>query len=430
MQRMALIFAVWIFGVGAALAQSAVTVIGGITPGNCVAFFSTTQIKDAGAICAAGTPFANPTGAVGLTPVNGASTSAMRSDAAPPLSSSVQSALTGTNSALLVGTGAFGFAATAAPTTAGQIAFWNGSSWVFLAAPTTAGSIIYWNGTTYAVLAGNTSGSQTLTENASGVPSWSAAGAGSVTTPGNGLVSSTTANCSQTANQTTLSASECVNAQTGTSYTFVDGDRAKLVTGTNASAQSYSLPQAGASSQFVGGWFVDVQNRGAGNLTITPTTSTIDGASSLLLSPGQGIRIASDGTNYFTKRGMPQLPSLVNSLGADVALNNTGTYFTGPTVSQGTVGTWFASGQATVQDTSGARDIQCKLWDGTTVIDSARVSTNGANFFGIVSLSGVLSAPAGNINISCNCPGATTAKIVFNASGNSKDSTLTVFRIQ
>jgi hypothetical protein len=49
---------------------------------------------------------------------------------------------------------------------------------------------------------------------------------------------------------------------------------------------------------------MDVQNRGAGTLTITPTTSTVDGASSLALTTGQGRRIASDGTNYFTQRGI------------------------------------------------------------------------------------------------------------------------------
>lgn len=55
------------------------------------------------------TGFANPTASVGLVAVNGAATTAMRSDAAPPLSSSVQTSLTGTNAYVLTGTGAFGF---------------------------------------------------------------------------------------------------------------------------------------------------------------------------------------------------------------------------------------------------------------------------------------------------------------------------------
>lgn len=98
-------------------------------------------------------------------------------------------------------------------------------------------------------------------------------------------------------------AAHLVNPQTGTSYTYLDGDRGKLVTHSNAAAIAGTLPQAGASSTFVAGWFVDVQNRGAGTLTITPTTSTIDGAATLVLTTGQGVRLFSDGTNYFTQRG-------------------------------------------------------------------------------------------------------------------------------
>jgi len=44
-----------------------------------------------------------------------------------------------------------------------------------------AGDIQYWNGSAWVILAGNNSGTQTLTENSSGVPSWSAAGSGTVT---------------------------------------------------------------------------------------------------------------------------------------------------------------------------------------------------------------------------------------------------------
>jgi hypothetical protein len=65
-------------------------------------------MKDGGIPCGAG-HFANPTGAVGLSAVNGAASTAMRSDAAPPLSAGVQSALTGTTNLPAFGTGAFGY---------------------------------------------------------------------------------------------------------------------------------------------------------------------------------------------------------------------------------------------------------------------------------------------------------------------------------
>lgn len=92
-----------------------------------------------------------------------------------------------------------------------------------------------------------------------------------------------------------------VNAQTGTTYTYTTGDRNKLVTHTNAASIAGTLPQAG--SGFEDGWFMWVQNRGAGTLTITPTTSTVDGAATLVLPTGTGVLISSDGTNYFTSRG-------------------------------------------------------------------------------------------------------------------------------
>ena len=83
-----------------------------------------------------------------------------------------------------------------------------------------------------------------------------------------------------------------------------------------------------------------------------------------------------------------------------------------------------------VLDTAAAFTAFCKLWDGTTVIASATGTTNGANFVLPMALSGVLTSPAGNIRISCRDASATTGKIVFNNSANSKDSTITAVRIQ
>lgn len=91
---------------------------------------------------------------------------------------------------------------------------------------------------------------------------------------------------------------ERANAQTGTSYTIATGSLGKLLTLSNASAVAVTLPQAGAS--FPDGWYVDVKNIGAGVVTITPTTSTIDGAATLVLRQNQSARIVSDATNYRT----------------------------------------------------------------------------------------------------------------------------------
>lgn len=89
---------------------------------------------------------------------------------------------------------------------------------------------------------------------------------------------------------------ELVNAQTGTNYTIASTDSAKLVTFSNTGAVAVSVPQATGS--FTAGFWVDVQNLGTSNVTLTPTTSTITGATSMLMARGQGFRLVSDGTNW------------------------------------------------------------------------------------------------------------------------------------
>jgi hypothetical protein len=97
----------------------------------------------------------------------------------------------------------------------------------------------------------------------------------------------------------TITGIETVNSQTGTTYAIANGDCGKLVTLANGSAIAVSIAQAGTGGLFAAGWFADVQNTGVGTVTITPTVSTINGGSTLVLLTGQGVRIATDGTNYF-----------------------------------------------------------------------------------------------------------------------------------
>lgn len=123
---------------------------------------------------------------------------------------------------------------------------------------------------------------------------------------GSGTVTSVATDCGLSGGTITttgtLKVTVPVNAQVGTTYTVLAGDCGKLVTHTNAAAIAVTLPQAGAS--FPAGWYYYTQNRGAGTVTITPTTSTIDGATSLAMATSEGLLVVSDGTNYFTARGM------------------------------------------------------------------------------------------------------------------------------
>lgn len=87
-----------------------------------------------------------------------------------------------------------------------------------------------------------------------------------------------------------------------TSYTVQDSDRSQARQFTSNSAVSVTLPQAGVGG-FSNDWYWDISYIGTNTLTITPTTSTIDGAASLTLSQNQSVRIISTGTNYITLRG-------------------------------------------------------------------------------------------------------------------------------
>lgn len=93
-----------------------------------------------------------------------------------------------------------------------------------------------------------------------------------------------------------------VNAQTGASYTVVAGDENRVTTYSHSTAVAVALPAATTTGFTAGAYFTEV-NIGVGTVTITPTTSTINGASSLVLATGQSARITSDGTNYAAELG-------------------------------------------------------------------------------------------------------------------------------
>jgi hypothetical protein len=63
-----------------------------------------------------------------------------------------------------------------------------------------------------------------------------------------------------------------LNAQTGTTYTFVLTDNGKLVTASNGSAQTYSIP-TNASVAFPTGTQINIIQIGAGQVTINAVTS-------------------------------------------------------------------------------------------------------------------------------------------------------------
>jgi hypothetical protein len=124
------------------------------------------------------------------------------------------------------------------------------------------------------------------------------------------------------------------------------------------------------------------------------------------------------------------LGQLTNSIGSDVSMTTSGVYVTGPSVAQGSTGTWFASGIVTLLDTSAQATFTCKLWDGTNVLASGNAVSAGTGLTITISLSGFRASPAGNINIACADNNGTSHGVIkANVSGAGKDSTITAFRI-
>ena len=122
------------------------------------------------------------------------------------------------------------------------------------------------------------------------------------------------------------------------------------------------------------------------------------------------------------------LSPISNALGANVALNNTATFFDGPSINQGSTWTWFVSGTVTLTDTAGAARMDVKLWDGTTVIASASNTVPAANEVIAISLSGYIASPAGNLRMSVR-DASSASGLIEAASAGVGGANISAFRI-
>lgn len=172
-----------------------------------------------------------------------------------------------------------------------------------------------------------------------------------------------------------------------------------------------------------------------GAFTLNGTSGITNSTNDILCSAGSSSQfgcVKVDNVTLLASAGIIGLKnsSLTNSLGSNVAMNNTALFFTGPSVVQGTTGVWLASGTVTLVDTASVAGFNCVISDGSTNVASARGVSQSANSPIAIALSGVITNPAGNLRISCQDTTSVNGSMQFNASGLSKDSTLTVYRIQ
>lgn len=96
-------------------------------------------------------------------------------------------------------------------------------------------------------------------------------------------------------------------------------------------------------------------------------------------------------------------------------------------VTQGTTGVWYASGTVTILNSANADQPIAKLWDGTTEIASAQSRINVSTTYISISLSGIITNPAGNIRISGLS--LNSSVVVSTGAAGLKGSVLTAIRI-
>lgn len=291
-----------------------------------------------------------------------------------------------------------------------------------------AKSLRRWNGSTWATLgAGDIVANQTLIVyyNSSGSGSYDiVAGFRESTFSGGTLTSTTTmsgAAFNEAARVNVASATTCDIGAAAANYVRITGTTTITGLGTIASGVRRKVVFAGILT-----------------LTHNATSLILPTGANITTAAGDCAEFESEGsgnwrcTDYQRAYGgaVGSAP-ITNSLGADVALNNTSNYFDGPTVAQGTVGTWFVSGTVTVNPVNASSRTLAKLWDGTTVIASGALTYEGPAVPTVqtITLSGFIANPAGNLRISVRNLDSTSAEILYNQSGNGKDSTITAFRI-
>lgn len=257
-----------------------------------------TTVSDMGGV---GCTLANPTATSATAAVNGSASTCMRSDAAPALGTTTGTGglVRATSPALVTPTGIV----------KGDVGLGNVDN--TSDATKNAASVTLTNKTLTAPVltspvlgtpaSGNASNMTSIpVAQATGVLSAANGGAGTasglLTANGSGTVAAATMGACLNYTTGTVAGTYSINAQTGTTYTVVSGDACKLVTFSNAASVAVTLPQATGS--FAAGWSFDVQNKGAGTVTITPTTSNVNGSSTLTIAQNKGCTFVSDGTNY------------------------------------------------------------------------------------------------------------------------------------
>jgi hypothetical protein len=164
------------------------------------------------------------------------------------------------------------------------------------------------------------------------------------------------------------------------------------------------------------------------NTTQIATTAMVLGQAAAATPLAIGTAAVGTSTRFARADHVHAMTSLTNSVAAPVTMTTKLTYYDGPSVAQGTSGTWLVTGTITVNSAAVSDQILAKLWDGTTLIASSLEQANGAQVVSI-SLSGIITSPAGNLRISANNVTTNGGTIASSNGIDAKASTITAIRI-
>lgn len=194
-----------------------------------------------------------------------------------------------------------------------------------------------------------------------------------------------------------------------------------LQCGTNTSCSTGTISVPAGTSSAQGALECGTNTSCSGGTISVPTGSS---STAGVLQCGNGTSCSGGTISALTAT------SYTNYLSSDVTMTNSGTFYDGPSIAQGTSGTWFVCGTITVGNTSTLTGFNIELYDGTTTYASAVTDTNTSTLeYSSKTLCAIVANPSGNLRLAAAAT-QNNSVIKYNESSLGHDSQIQAVRIR